>query len=66
MSAIDATDITVRLNSPGGDVFEGIAILNALRNHKARITVYVDGIAASAASFIAMPATRSSCAATRR
>ncbi|WP_238780403.1 head maturation protease, ClpP-related [Prescottella equi] len=54
LSAIDATDITVRLNSPGGDVFEGIAILNALRNHKARITVYVDGIAASAASFIAM------------
>lgn len=54
LSAIEATDITVRLNSPGGDVFEGIAILNALRNHKARITVYVDGIAASAASFIAM------------
>ncbi|AVP67324.1 hypothetical protein C7H75_04785 [Prescottella equi] len=54
LSAVEATDITVRLNSPGGDVFEGIAILNALRNHKARITVYVDGIAASAASFIAM------------
>jgi ATP-dependent protease ClpP protease subunit len=54
LSAIDATAITVRLNSPGGDVFEGIAILNALRDHKAKITVRVDGLAASAASFIAM------------
>lgn len=54
LSAIESDSITVRVNSPGGDVFEGIAILNALRNHKARITVYVDGLAASAASFIAM------------
>jgi hypothetical protein len=35
-------------------VYDGIAILNALRNHKATVTVFVDGIAASAASFIAM------------
>lgn len=54
LNAIDADEITVRLNSPGGDVFDGIAILNGLRAHKARITVYVDGLAASAASFIAM------------
>src|SRR3546814_10972987 len=40
--------------SPGGDVFDGLAILNSLRQHKATVNVVVDGIAASAASFIAM------------
>lgn len=54
LKAIDSDTITVRLNSPGGEVYDGIAILNALRNHKATVTVIVDGIAASAASFIAM------------
>ena len=54
LAAIDATEITVRINSPGGSVFDGIAILNALRGHKAKITTVVDGLAASAASFIAM------------
>lgn len=54
LSAIDSDEIVVRVNSPGGNVYEGIAILNALRSHKARIVVYVDGLAASAASFIAM------------
>lgn len=54
LAALDADEITVRINSPGGDVFDGIAILNALRGHKAKITTVVDGLAASAASFIAM------------
>lgn len=54
LKAIDSDTITVRLNSPGGEVYDGVAILNALRNHKATVTVVVDGIAASAASFIAM------------
>ena len=54
LKAIDGDAITVRLNSPGGDVYDGIAILNALRGHKAKITTVVDGLAASAASFIAM------------
>lgn len=45
--------IELHLNSPGGDVFEGLAILNALRQHPARVVVTVDGLAASAASFIA-------------
>jgi ATP-dependent Clp endopeptidase proteolytic subunit ClpP len=54
LKAIDADAITVRLNSPGGDVYDGIAILNALRGHKAKITTVIDGLAASAASFIAM------------
>jgi ATP-dependent protease ClpP protease subunit len=47
-------DITVSINSPGGDVFEGIAIYNLLREHKARVDVRVMGLAASAASLIAM------------
>lgn len=54
LKAIDSAAINVRLNSPGGDVHDGIAILNALRAHSAKITVIVDGLAASAASFIAM------------
>lgn len=54
LTALDTEAITVRVNSPGGDVFDGIAILNALRGHKAKITTIVDGLAASAASFIAM------------
>ncbi|MFD4932340.1 head maturation protease, ClpP-related, partial [Peribacillus butanolivorans] len=54
LAALDSDEITVRINSPGGDVFDGIAILNALRGHKAKITTVVDGLAASAASFIAM------------
>lgn len=47
-------DIKVRINSPGGDVYEGITILNLLRDHPGNVTVQVDGLAASAASFIAM------------
>ncbi|MDI3331416.1 MAG: ATP-dependent Clp protease proteolytic subunit [Micrococcus sp.] len=54
VSALDVTQLNVYINSPGGSVWDGIAMLNALRRHKANVTVYVDGIAASAASFIAM------------
>ncbi|QIS00983.1 Clp protease [Nocardia brasiliensis] len=54
LAQIDADAITVRINSPGGDVYEGLAILNTLRGHRARVTTVIDGIAASAASFIAM------------
>lgn len=50
------TEITLRVNSPGGDVFDGIAIHNAVKNHKATVTAHVDGIAASAASYIVMAA----------
>lgn len=52
--AIDAATIELHVNSPGGDVFDGIAIMNALADHPATVNVVVDGIAASAASFIAM------------
>ncbi|MDG3012154.1 peptidase S14 [Rhodococcus sp. D2-41] len=54
LARIDAPAITVRINSPGGNVFDGIAIMNALRGHSATVTTVVDGLAASAASFIAM------------
>ena len=47
-------NITVRLNSPGGEVFEGAAIYNALVNHPANIEVAIDGMALSMASVIAM------------
>jgi ATP-dependent Clp protease protease subunit len=47
-------DLTVRINSPGGSVFDGFAIYNLLRAHDGSVTVYVDGLAASAASVIAM------------
>jgi ATP-dependent protease ClpP protease subunit len=47
------TQIILRINSPGGEVFEGIAILNLLRAHRASVTAVVDGLAASAASVIA-------------
>jgi HK97 family phage prohead protease len=54
LEAIDAPAITVRINSPGGSVFDAIAIFNALNHHPAQITVYVDALAASAASIVAM------------
>ena len=50
----DVNLIELHINSPGGSVFDGIAIYNALVQHKATIHVYVDGIAASIASVIAM------------
>lgn len=46
--------VTVNVNSPGGDMFEGLAIYNLLREHDGEVTVKVLGVAASAASVIAM------------
>lgn len=45
-------DIVIKLNSPGGDVFEGIEIYNYLKGHPSNVTVEVTGLAASAATFI--------------
>lgn len=53
LTEIDSNELELHLNSPGGEVFDGIAIFNALKQHKAKVTVYIDGLAASAASFIA-------------
>jgi ATP-dependent Clp protease protease subunit len=54
LRSIGAKDVTVKMNSPGGSVFEGFSIYNELRQHKAKVTVEVMGIAASAAAYIAM------------
>jgi len=54
--------ITLRINSPGGDPFDGLAIYNALRARTSPVNVVVDGLAASAASFIAMVGTTVSMA----
>lgn len=54
LNELTANTINVRINSPGGDVFEAIAIYNTLVSHPADINVYVDALAASAASIIAM------------
>ena len=48
------TDVNIHINSGGGDVFAGIAIYNILKNNSAQITTYVEGLAASAASIIAL------------
>lgn len=53
LNDIDANEMELHLNSPGGEIFDGLAIYNALKQHKAKVNVYVDGLAASAASFIA-------------
>ncbi|MBB5875887.1 head maturation protease, ClpP-related [Xanthomonas sp. 3498] len=54
LRSIGQQDVVVNVNSPGGDFFEGVAIYNLLREHKAKVTVQVMGLAASAASVIAM------------
>lgn len=54
INEVDASEIELHINSPGGSVYDGIAIMNALRQHKARVVAVVDGLAASAASFIAV------------
>lgn len=54
LRVIGDNDVVVNINSPGGDMFEGLAIYNLLRAHNGHVTVNVLGIAASAASIIAM------------
>lgn len=55
---LDADEIKVRINSPGGSVFDGFALYNALRSHSATVTTVVEGLAASAASIIALAGDR--------
>ena len=54
LAALDVNDIELHINSRGGSVPDGIQIFNELRRHKARVTVFIDGQAASIASIIAM------------
>lgn len=54
LQSMQGQDVVVNINSPGGDVFEGLAIYNLLNSHNGKVTVRIMGLAASAASFIAM------------
>lgn len=54
LAGITAPVIDLHINSPGGLVFDGVAIHAALKQHAATVDVHVDGLAASAASFVAM------------
>jgi len=54
LSNLDVDEVVLRINSPGGEVFDGIAIYNSLKKHKAKVNVKVEGLAASIASVIAM------------
>lgn len=54
IAALDVDTIHVRVNSPGGDVFDARAMMTALQAHKAKVIVHIDGLAASAATFLAM------------
>lgn len=58
LSALDVAEIELHISSPGGEIFDGIAIYNALRSHTARVTTHVDSLAASIASVIAMAGDR--------
>ena len=54
LSAIKASKIDLHINSMGGEIFEGITVYNLLLQHPATITTYIDGLAASIASVIAL------------
>lgn len=54
LNGVNTGTINLKINSPGGDVFDGITIHNALKQHSAKVKVQVDGLAASIASIIAM------------
>lgn len=56
LRSMNGADVVVNINSPGGDVFEGLTIYNLLREYEGHVTVRILGLAASAASFIAMAA----------
>jgi len=54
LQAVNTGKIVVRINSPGGDIMDGLAIYNALRQHKSEVTTRIEGWAASIASIIAL------------
>lgn len=56
LKKLDASvkNVDLRINSPGGDVFEGYAIANRIKQHSSKFTIYIDGLAASIASIIAI------------
>lgn len=58
LAAVKASQIDLHINSPGGSVFDGLTIYNLLKQHPATVTTYIDGLAASIASVIALAGDR--------
>lgn len=56
LNSLDAEVINLRINSPGGDVFEARAMVTAIKAHSAKVIAHIDGLAASAASYLALAA----------
>ena len=56
LNQITAKTINLRINSPGGDVFEARAIQTAIREHSSKVVAHIDGLAASAATYVALGA----------
>lgn len=56
INGMDVSTIHLRINSPGGDVFDARAMQVGLKQHKAKVIAHIDGVAASAATYIAMAA----------
>ena len=54
LATIKSSQIDLHINSPGGEIFDGITIYNLIKQHPANVTTYIDGLAASIASVIAM------------
>jgi len=54
LNELDVKTIRLHLNTPGGNVFDGAAIYNALRQHTAKVETYIEGLAASAGSIVAL------------
>lgn len=58
LDQLDVSRITLRINSPGGSVFDGVAMYSALRSHRAQVTAVVEGLAASIASIVMLAGDR--------
>ena len=58
LAALEVAQIDLHINSPGGSVFDGQAIFNAIDRHPANVTSYIDGVAASIASVVALAGDR--------
>lgn len=56
LNGISSSVINLHVNSPGGSVFDGVSIFNAIKNHKSKVVAHIDGLAASIASVIVMAA----------
>jgi ATP-dependent protease ClpP protease subunit len=56
LNKIESKNITIHLNCPGGSVFDGVAMMNALKQHEAHVTVNIQGLCASIATVIALSA----------